>query len=1026
MKKWVKISLISLASLLGILLLSAVIAVSIVLSPRQLTNIVNSEAPRLVTCEFSLQKADLTFFKTFPFVGVSIHQLTLKNDVEDAPSDTLLDVEECTAVVNIRELLENKHVIVKKLFLKNGYANLFVNEQGKPNFDVLKISSDDTTSSEFDYTLDLRKIKIQNVTVNYLDLKSLLSANVQKFNMAVAGKWQDKLATGKITLSSGKMTFSTLDSAATHINYDQLHFRFDGKLANLDQIDGDLKLNLKQTGLKMGNEVYLNKVDLHFNTGVKALLSKQMLTLASSDLKLDDYALQLQGSAQRNAKTGDLLLDVQYKTERWPLKEVLDWLPKAVIGDALKGLQMDGKVALDGTVKGHCNAKELPLITANIDLLNGSFAMEGLPLAFQKIKTQSMLNLSLNGRTDLAIRQLSAYTGRNYLTAKGSIRDLLGKMLFDLDVTGDLHLIDFKKMLPKEITSLSGDAVAAVKLNCDLEQLSNVALDQMVASGAFQFRNLHLTYNDSLSLTAPAMDVDIRFPVAEQPYNIGEWAEAKIYATQLAAGKVGLGDINATNVQLNAFVNNVVDSTLQLMLGTTFAFDQLTGKMDTINAMLEQPKGTFVMRGSDNLSLKYLSQSLWAQIGAGTTASTKRLELAATMDYDETEKKFILLQLNPTAKLDLSDALLVSNGLSYPLEIKELTADIDKSRFILKKCNAQFGNSDLALKGTISDFDGFLKSEKLLRGDLELLSNYVDINQIMDAVNGYGNSDSEMEKESEPETNSGPFMVPKNVNVNLHTTIKKALFEDAEIRNLGGNVSVKNGILVLDQMGLTSDAARIQLTALYRSPRRNNLILGLDFHLLDVKIAELINMIPEVDTVLPMLKNFAGNAEFHFAISTNLNANYELKYSTLRGAAAISGKDLVVLDNETYHKISKLLLFKKKTTNKIDSLSAEMTIFKNEVDIYPFAVSIDKYQAILSGRHNLDMTYDYNITLAKPVRLGLNIEGTDKLRIRLVKPKYAKLYNPRKQGVLEQNTMSLKNQIRQALEANVKPQDTKE
>lgn len=134
-------------------------------------------------------------------------------------------------------------------------------------------------------------------------------------------------------------------------------------------------------------------------------------------------------------------------------------------------------------------------------------------------------------------------------------------------------------------------------------------------------------------------------------------------------------------------------------------------------------------------------------------------------------------------------------------------------------------------------------------------------------------------------------------------------------------------------MGLTSDAARLQLTALYKSPRKNHLFLGLDFHLLDIQIDKLIQMIPEVDTVLPMLKSFAGNAEFHFAIETYLKSNYDLKYSTLRGAAAINGKDLVVLDEETYGKISKLLQFKKGTTNKIDSLSAEATIFKNEVDV---------------------------------------------------------------------------------------------
>ena len=118
------------------------------------------------------------------------------------------------------------------------------------------------------------------------------------------------------------------------------------------------------------------------------------------------------------------------------------------------------------------------------------------------------------------------------------------------------------------------------------------------------------------------------------------------------------------------------------------------------------------------------------------------------------------------------------------------------------------------------------------------------------------------------------------MDVNMKTTIKKALYEDVEFRNIAGRVYVKDGVLVLEEMGLTNDAARMQLTAMYRTPRMNHLFLGFDFHLLDIKIDKLIAMIPEVDTILPMLKAFSGNAEFHFAAETYLKSNYDIKYST--------------------------------------------------------------------------------------------------------------------------------------------------
>ena len=79
-------------------------------------------------------------------------------------------------------------------------------------------------------------------------------------------------------------------------------------------------------------------------------------------------------------------------------------------------------------------------------------------------------------------------------------------------------------------------------------------------------------------------------------------------------------------------------------------------------------------------------------------------------------------------------------------------------------------------------------------------------------------------------------------------------------------------------------------------------------------------MIPDIDTLVPMLKSFAGKAEFHIAAETYMKSNYDLKLSTLRGAAALNGQNLVLIDNETFTQIAKYLMFNKKTKNIVDSI----------------------------------------------------------------------------------------------------------
>ena len=259
------------------------------------------------------------------------------------------------------------------------------------------------------------------------------------------------------------------------------------------------------------------------------------------------------------------------------------------------------------------------------------------------------------------------------------------------------------------------------------------------------------------------------------------------------------------------------------------------------------------------------------------------------------------------------------------------------------------------------------------------------------------------------------------MDLTLNTQIKQANFLNQTARNLGGKIYVKEGMLVLEEVGFICNAAKLQLTAMYRTPRRNHIYVGFDYHMIDINIQELIGMIPQIDSMMPMLSSFKGQAEFHLAAETYTNAQYEIKPSTIRGAASIFGKDLVVLDNETFSKMSKLLMFSKKTENKVDSISAEMTIYKKEIDVYPFCVSLDNYMVALGGRHNLDMTFNYDVNVLSPIYLGVNVSGNlDDLKIKLAPCRFAKDFKPLFHRKVDTQSAELRSIIRESMRKNVK------
>ena len=77
MKKAYKITWISLASVVGVVLIVILLAMYLVFSPKRLTSLVNSYGSNFITCDYNIGKVDLTLFKTFPDVGLEINDLVL-------------------------------------------------------------------------------------------------------------------------------------------------------------------------------------------------------------------------------------------------------------------------------------------------------------------------------------------------------------------------------------------------------------------------------------------------------------------------------------------------------------------------------------------------------------------------------------------------------------------------------------------------------------------------------------------------------------------------------------------------------------------------------------------------------------------------------------------------------------------------------------------------------------------------------------------------------------------------------------
>ena len=1029
-------------TLLGIVLtvvLVAGIAMYVVFTPERLTPIARQAAAKFITCEHEIGEVDLTFFSTFPRFGLRADGLLLINPMQGAQNDTVVEAKHVVATVDVREFLTNKNLHIYEAALTGAQVNFFIAPDGKNNLAVFVSSPDTTEEDSSAFSLPFKSLEVDGLSVlarqiTFVDAKDTIDASLANTELsAKAESWDDIR----------------------------------------------VKLDANNICARLKGDTYADSLHLALNAPLAADLDNMHFTLRKAKLAINEFELGVDG----DVTLGDVIdMDVNLSTGKWQVKPLLALVPEK-FASSLKDLDVDGQLELDATAKGQFGNEQMPLVIAHLSLEDGEGSYKPLPYTLRDLSLNADADLNLNKgqASNVKINSLAAKTKKSELSAKGQVNDLLGDMLIDLQLALDANLPDFAYFLPKEM-NLTGRTKGTAAARIKLDDLTKMNLGKGKINADLTLTDLHYAM-DSMVADLGKTHAKIQIPNAAPSKPKVNWAcidlntesvdfsmaTPLVAKLQKSAIRLEAGDVLSKDPVLYAAVDlqsdypveaqmdsmggvidapklhayaeyNTNDTTVMPVLQAKLDCKALDGFFKDISGKLKATQleasvsGGRKDKSAPRLKAKINTQALQAKMGDELAAKTGTLALEAAARYNAKGQN-VLLQWNPRLKVNLKKGeVQLPQRLPEPVFIPSIEFSYSNRDMDIDNSRIELGKSDLNLKGHVHNIGKWFRHDTILEGELELISDHCDLNQLMawfsDDKGSEETASTNSEEEAVVETTTPsekgqgdvePFLVPKDVNLALRTHMRDVDVFNQNAKDLKGGIYVNDGILILDEVGFVCKAAKLQLTAMYRTPRRNHLYVGMDYHMIDVDIDELLSMIPDLEQMMPMLSSFKGAAEFHLAAETYLNSQYKPKMSTLRGAASLTGKDLVVLDGETFSEISRLLMFNKKTENKIDSINAEITVYKNEIDVYPLCVQMDNYMVALGGRHNTNMTFDYDINVLSPIYLGVNVSGTmDDLKIKLAKCKFAQDFRPHWYQKADTQSQELRERIKKSMEKNVR------
>lgn len=261
------------------------------------------------------------------------------------------------------------------------------------------------------------------------------------------------------------------------------------------------------------------------------------------------------------------------------------------------------------------------------------------------------------------------------------------------------------------------------------------------------------------------------------------------------------------------------------------------------------------------------------------------------------------------------------------------------------------------------------------------------------------------------------FIIPANLIAEVTIDAADVKYSLMEMDAMHAEITMKERCIQVVNTLANSNVGGLSLEAFYSTRTKEDLSAGFNLTMSEITADKIIEMMPAIDTLMPMLTSFHGLLNCELAATTQIDTSMNIVLPSLSGVMRIGGRDLALVESEDLYKIARLLRFKHKENIIIDDMSVEALISDSKVEIFPFVLNIDRYSMALSGIQNLDQSFSYHISVLKSpllIRFGLNLRGNDfdSMKWRLGKAKYKSTNVPVFSSVIDETKVNLSDAIK--------------
>ena len=422
------------------------------------------------------------------------------------------------------------------------------------------------------------------------------------------------------------------------------------------------------------------------------------------------------------------------------------------------------------------------------------------------------------------------------------------------------------------------------------------------------------------------------------------------------------GITNDTKVNLNKFTMSIDQ-------------DHFSARANVSNIVVN-PFVDLAVKGTINLA--NLSQAYPISLDK-KFSGILRADIATQLDMKSVETKNYQ-NIKAQGNLSLSQFVYAGEEFVKPFHIDNLNVAFSPSHIGLSQFDARTGETDLHLTGTIDNLYGFAFRKEILKGNFNLSSNKLVVNDFMQPAAETTTPKKET-KEAPKTTTKVPaqaaIKVPAFLDCTLTAKANTVLYDNLKLSNVSGKLIIKDEKVALENLKSDIFGGNIALSGDV-STKEKTPTFDVDLNLNRVNIPEAFSQITMLEKIAPIAKAVQGK------VNTVINVKGSLKNDLTPEINSVSGDLFAALIDSKIDSHGSALLsaldsqFTGLNFNNLNlkDVKAAVDFEDGKVKIKPFTIKYKDVAIEVAGSHGFDQQMNYKLTFnVPPQMLGKEAEG---------------------------------------------------